>query len=205
MKLIVLDEISVYKVDTLWEISERLKGALLAQTRDPARISYIKATPFGGIHIIFTGDLYQLPPVCGSGLAVYDSGFKREREAQAGKELWLSVTKFFELTTKKRFDVDTQSAYPEFLSEIRSGQVDADKLAEVNTRVCTEEECKILAHPKALWLAPSRKQVAGFNDSCFAKIKSSGVPNLRIISHHLFASGQLNIRKNTPLVSWTRF
>ena len=54
--------------ESLYEISETIKVALLAtcDEADEEEIAFIKQRPFGGIHILMTGDLYQLKPIGGT-------------------------------------------------------------------------------------------------------------------------------------------
>jgi PIF1-like helicase len=68
IKLAVLDEISMINIETLYEISERQKEAMLAYVEDEIEREYIKSTPFGGVHMLFTGDFYQLKPITGEAI-----------------------------------------------------------------------------------------------------------------------------------------
>ncbi|KLO06708.1 hypothetical protein SCHPADRAFT_837656, partial [Schizopora paradoxa] len=53
---LIIDEVSMISGSFLYQISQRLQHAFGS---DPAR----RELPFGGLNIIFTGDLGQLPPV----------------------------------------------------------------------------------------------------------------------------------------------
>lgn len=53
--LVIIDEISMVRADILDSVDQTLKSV-----RDPDK-------PFGGIQVLFVGDLYQLPPVCTPG------------------------------------------------------------------------------------------------------------------------------------------
>lgn len=68
IKLAVLDRISMINFEILYEISERQKQAMLAYVEDKTDREYIRSTLFGGVHMLFTGDLYQLRPAAVTGL-----------------------------------------------------------------------------------------------------------------------------------------
>ena len=67
IKLVVIDEVSMIDQSTLFEIHVRLLAPKLATTTDPVERECIKREerPFGGTHILFCGDFYQLKPVGG--------------------------------------------------------------------------------------------------------------------------------------------
>ena len=46
--------------------------------------------PFGGLHVLFTGDFYQLPPVAGFGLYTPCESLAYEK-SQQGRKLWEQV------------------------------------------------------------------------------------------------------------------
>ena len=74
VKLIVLDEISMISLQTLNEISERQIAAMSTQTSDPVLRNSFQSKHFGGVHMLFTGDFYQLKPIDPE--AVYTSNIK---------------------------------------------------------------------------------------------------------------------------------
>ena len=63
VKLIVLDEISMINLEILNEISERQIAAMGTQISDLILRQSLKEKHFGGVHILFTGDFYQLKPI----------------------------------------------------------------------------------------------------------------------------------------------
>jgi hypothetical protein len=193
MRLVFFDEISMYRLCHIWEISERIKAGLLAQTSDPVAIARIMFLPFGGLHVIYTGDLYQLPPVCGENMSVADCHFEVGTENHAGKEIWQKLKEYFELTTTPRFESATDSIFPEFLKGARIGQVNHRSLAYINAHcLCkTQEEAVLKAHTKAIWLTPTNKRVKEINDGNFAKLVANGATHFRIMSHHIYAAGTL--------------
>ena len=64
-KLGVLDETSMINLESLADISHRHRQALLAVTDDSGERQKILEKPFGGLHMLFTGDLWQLKAIGG--------------------------------------------------------------------------------------------------------------------------------------------
>jgi hypothetical protein len=56
-KLLVLDEISMINLKSLAEISDRHIAALKSLTEDKEEQEIIYSKRFGGVHVLFTGDL----------------------------------------------------------------------------------------------------------------------------------------------------
>ena len=55
LKLIIIDEVSLISSDMLYKIDAKLKEIFHLR----------KKTPFGGVGVMFVGDLLQIPPVKG--------------------------------------------------------------------------------------------------------------------------------------------
>ena len=66
----IIEEVSLISLEDLNEISERFIAAKLSTIPSHERElrEAIRREPFGGIHVLFVGDLYQLPCVAGSPL-----------------------------------------------------------------------------------------------------------------------------------------
>jgi len=78
VRVLIIDEASLVSEEDLCEIDLRCKSAF----PDKAHL------PFGGLHVLFTGDFWQLRPVRGRTLMNTRPGHAR---AQRGRELWLRV------------------------------------------------------------------------------------------------------------------
>ncbi len=114
--LLVIDEVSMLRADTLDAID-----AILKNVRRDAR-------PFGGLQILFIGDMYQLPPVVK----------EREREIM-GKHY---PSPFF-------FDANILREHPPILLELKkiyrqSEQVFIDILNDIRNNRCTPEQLERL-------------------------------------------------------------
>lgn len=118
---IIIDEISMVRADLLDCIDAFLQ--LYGKHQD---------LPFGGIQLIFFGDLYQLPPVV------------TRREEKLFQELYASPyffdaksissikMEFFELTNIHR---QTETNFIELLNAVRNREVEAEHLNLLNSRV----------------------------------------------------------------------
>ncbi|KAI0038800.1 hypothetical protein FA95DRAFT_1471185, partial [Auriscalpium vulgare] len=98
--------------------------------------------PFGGVNIIFAGDLAQLPPVSQTRLhaqinarSLAQGGTKRGQNAVFGKLLWLSVRVVIELTQIVRQSGIENERFVALLSRLRFGQCTDDDYDLLNTRL----------------------------------------------------------------------
>lgn len=119
LALIVIDEISFVSSNLLNTINIQL------QTRTRNKL------PFGGISVIFSGDMAQLPPVCKNKKEVplyHTFPFNMSEESQVNREwipafcgakLWRSITKIVQLTYNYRAEKDP--LFIDFLNYVRRG------------------------------------------------------------------------------------
>jgi PIF1-like helicase len=181
IKLAVLDEISMINLETLYEISERQKQAMLANVEDENEREYIRSTPFGGVHMLFTGDFYQLRPVTGE--AIYRKPTKFS--SKQGQKIWLAINEYIELTESTRFKDDETPYMNQFLSGARKGEVNQVLLNRMNERVMTTvASAKKQAGPDAVWISHNNKDVNKFNDDDYKDKVKSGACHFRIQAFH---------------------
>ncbi|SEK32191.1 helix-turn-helix domain-containing protein [Parapedobacter koreensis] len=114
--LLVIDEVSMLRADTLDAID-----AILKSVRRDAR-------PFGGLQVLFIGDMYQLPPVV------------KEREREVMNHHY--PTPFF-------FDAKVLREYPPLLLELKkiyrqSEQTFIDILNDIRNNCCSTEQLELL-------------------------------------------------------------
>lgn len=118
---IIIDEISMVRADMLDHIDQIL------------RLSTKKNIPFGGIPMLWIGDLYQLPPIVSS--PEERSYFKTEYEspyffsAHVMKEL-----KSFQLVELSHIFRQQDKRFIKLLNEIRLNDADHETLDEINER-----------------------------------------------------------------------
>ncbi len=125
IKTIIIDEISMVRADLLDCVDVFLRRVLK------------KKKPFGGIQMVFIGDLYQLPPVLTTGdrehfSAVYETPYFFSARVMASKDF---KPHFIELEKVYR---QKDSGFIELLNAIRNNAVTDGQLAELNRRVIAD-------------------------------------------------------------------
>ena len=118
---IVIDEISMLRADLLDCVD------MFLRKHGPKRDA-----PFGGVQMVFVGDLYQLPPVVTSDVqdifrTVYETPYFFSARALAGEEL--------EIVELEKVYRQKNAAFISLLNRIRDGSVDAGGLALLNQRL----------------------------------------------------------------------
>jgi PIF1-like helicase len=114
--------ISMINLENLADMSHRHHQGLLALTDDIDERNYIMSKPFGGIHILFTGDFYQLRPIFGPG---FYTDKVLTGKALAGQIIWHhTLNEYEELTENYRFKNDTSNILQSFLKRARIGKID---------------------------------------------------------------------------------
>lgn len=153
VKLVIFDEFSMLSQSDLVDIDRRLRAA---QTDAAAR-----KLPFGGLHVLFCGDFYQLPPVAGSALFVGNSKYAAD---QKGRELWTHMNVFGELIENFRWK-DKHSTLAKIAPFLRMGEhIPPELLDDLNKNVALSiEDAEKNANPDALWIAPTNAECAVFN------------------------------------------
>lgn len=152
---IIIDEISMVRADVIDGIDYflRLNG------KDKSR-------PFGGIQMVFVGDLYQLPPVL------------RREEAAVFGELYNSPYFFsagaFDLNTFSTIELSTifrqrDSAFIDLLNAIRIGSTDSAVLEPINTRF---DAGRVINRSKYTTLTATNAVAGAINESELNKIQS---------------------------------
>jgi ATP-dependent DNA helicase PIF1 len=120
MEVLIIDEISMVRADVLDNIDRFL------------RINRDRQEPFGGVQIVFFGDLFQLPPVVSSHAEryvfteIYDSPYFFSAKVFANFEMQM-----FELQKVFRQE---EKHFIRLLDNIRLNRIDYDDLEELNER-----------------------------------------------------------------------
>ena len=172
--------------ESLYDISETIKAALIAASdeNDADTINLIKQRPFGGIHILMTGDLYQLKPITGTALF---NNFESDKVATVrGRAIWHSMTDYYELTEACRYLDGNNSILAAFLSSARKGVVKDELLKEINARYCmSTSEAITKTHEKAIWMANTKIEVAEINEICYNNLIKQNKISYTIIAEHV--------------------
>lgn len=118
---IVIDEISMVRVDLMEAISDKLK---LARKNE---------LPFGGVQLIMFGDLFQLPPV------VNDGQLRRYFDHNYGGIYFFNAPSIKESEVKKlelnHIFRQSDEEFKELLNAVRNGDHSAAILTKINERV----------------------------------------------------------------------
>lgn len=123
---VVIDEVSMVRADLL----DCVARALELNGPEPG-------TPFGGVRLLFFGDLHQLPPVVRPDeeelfRSYYASPYFFSAHCLAGiKVTWVELTESFR---------QQDDGFLEILSAIRNGQVTDEHLAVLNSRVLQDAD-----------------------------------------------------------------
>ena len=182
VKLIVLDEISMINLEDLNDISERQIAAMGTSTSDENVRRTYQSQHFGGVHMLFTGDFYQLKPIRAEAIYTRDVKYERSRK---GYEIWNSINEYVVLTENTRYKNDTSPIMNNFLSGARTGHVDVNLIHHINARVqLSEDSARTNAGPDAVWIAHENKIVKKFNDYDFNDKVKSGARHFRLVAKY---------------------
>mmetsp|Transcript_16691 Transcript_16691/g.28000 ORF Transcript_16691/g.28000 Transcript_16691/m.28000 type:complete len:952 (-) Transcript_16691:144-2999(-) len=186
VQLFILDEISLVSCESLLEISKRFQTALCTTTTDPAQLAVIKSSPFGGIHVLLAGDFWQLKPV--NGTPIYFSR-PTSSKAKAGRDIWLQLNEYTELTQNCRFINGDMSFFATFLRSARSATLahppSDDDIDRINEACLLQSQRDIdNVDPKALWIANTNASVNKINRHRLSQLRQSGALAFCIVARH---------------------
>ena len=186
VKFVIFDEFSMLSCKVLLDINRRLKAA---QPTSEAR-----SQDFGGLHVLFCGDFYQLPPV--SGTSFYESNTTSALD-KAGLELWQRMDLFGELTQNFRWE-DPESSLAKIAPAARKGQnIPPALLDDLNKNVALSiEDAESKAHKNALWIAPTNKDCDTFNKRKTVMLQKSGAFSCTIWAKHTPAKPEFTAEFN---------
>ncbi|GGH48631.1 helicase [Dyadobacter endophyticus] len=127
MQLLIIDEISMVRADTLDYID-----ALLRLTRASAR-------PFGGVQLLMIGDPYQLPPVANNDWDLLSRFYKSPYFFDS--LVWgLSGFLTFELSRVYR---QSDPVFIDILNNVRNGEVTEKTLSTLNARYISRPDSEL--------------------------------------------------------------
>lgn len=185
LSLIIIDEISMVRCDTLDAIDKILR-------------TYRKSTkPFGGIRMLLIGDTFQLPPVADK------STLKLLAEQYDSPHFFSSVVyssvkpMYIELEKPYR---QSELEYIDILNKIRVNKVSKEELQLLNTRVADISVTSIQeGKEEPILLAPTNKIVDNYNLSRFNQINTAtycfeGVVSREFPEKMMIAEKTLNLK-----------
>ena len=184
LKTILIDEISMLRADILDAIDVFLKRARNSNEY------------FGGVRVIFFGDLYQLPPVVSNdGAEAFYS--KYESPWFFSAKIFESPDLFTESISIEKIELDkiyrqSEANFISILNGIRNNNISTKQLSELNSLVDLHFE-----EDKNKWinLVTTNYQALSINESKLSEIKSEEIEFNSLISGKIG-----NIRPNDDIV-----
>lgn len=144
VKVLIIDEVSMIGAELLAQIDARLK-----------QITGNFETNFGGLDMIFIGDLRQLPPVRATPI------YKQPKQRIVGPVLWRGL-KFYQLTEVMR---QSNAVFSSLLTKIGNGTILTDvELAIIESRFFSKEQADELC-PNGVRLFLTNNSVNEYNNT----------------------------------------
>ncbi|WP_138482122.1 HRDC domain-containing protein [Dyadobacter bucti] len=150
LDLLVIDEISMVRADTLDHIDR-----ILRQVKGSIQ-------PFGGVQLLMIGDLFQLPPVWEkdwSILSRYYSGpfFFNSNVINEGGLITFELTKVYR---------QNDLAFIEILNKIREGEVTTEMLQKLNAHLISTDLYTVVSTENYVMLSTHVEKVQKINQDC---------------------------------------
>jgi hypothetical protein len=159
-------------LEDLFEISNRLSAAKGDFTK-----------PFGGLHVVMSGDFFQIRTPIGTPILKTDFAMSNTR-AMKGRAIFKdSMTHYVCLTYQAS---GLLGPLAEFVRTARLGNVSRHALEEMNSRVNHDMDLAMRkAHPKALWVSDNLVRVDHINH-CFLRMMEHelGKRVIRLLAFH---------------------
>ena len=165
LRLLIIDEVSMVSSLNLAYIHLRLDEI------------FAKDEWFGGVNVLFVGDILQLPPVAGA--AVFERVHQKSVISKLGcmtsVNIWQENVVYDELTINERQKKD--QAFSSMLNQVRQGCPSDDTVQTLGDRVFTESTVdkfeQLLSEDKSpLCLFPTREACQQFNNDMMARLDS---------------------------------
>jgi len=153
LEILIIDEVSMMS----------LKILLLLDLI--AKKFYRNSNPFGGLQVIFTGDFYQLSPVCNNYLEKEEAMFCFEHE------LWNQLFPKENQIVLKTIFRQKDEALLKILKYIRKGQITPSSRVALESRIFNAQELNLLKKDKVLTiLSPIKRDVEHINLKEYLKL-----------------------------------
>jgi hypothetical protein len=159
VRLIIIDEVSMISCEALNVISSHFRDARVITIADIDERKRLQDVPFGGIHVLYVGDFYQLPPI--SSTPLYDPSSKKP-EAISGRNIWSLIEHYVELDVNHRLQDSDEGTkiLASCLKTLRIGQVSNRILSILNCRLHgNPSNLMDQIHPNSVWLSSTNEKV----------------------------------------------
>ena len=171
---IIIDEVSMMGIDVLKHVNQRL--------HELKSLPSLSNQAFGGIHVIFCGDFYQLPPVMSR--TVFSNTCSSLSQTV---DLWKDHVTFTELTEVVRSKGDTD--FTQLCHRVRVGIITDADMATLNARVIpAPSDSEILDDMKICY---TNQECFNHNEKCIQLMRQSTTIHT-FNSIDSFKSDQLN-------------
>jgi ATP-dependent DNA helicase PIF1 len=157
LEMIVIDEISMVRADLLDAVDQFLRSA---RRND---------TPFGGIQMVFIGDLYQLPPVVtNEERALFAQMYQTPYffHSNVMKEVFLGMFDVFEFIELDTIYRQTNPKFISILNSIRTKTISSDHIADLNKQ--SKQPSKDTNY---IYLVATNKQADEINQEYLKKLR----------------------------------
>ena len=188
VKIIIVDEISLVDVKMLHAIDVLLNQVGVNRDAEPSR--------FGGYHVVFMGDFYQLPPIANTPLfdehrklfETYEEHPDQEglgdRARREGRLAWCSVNVVFELDVNYRQRGDTTGFIDTLRKARQGGAPDTSQIDALKARQCSIAEAFERADDDALWVTHENKTRAALNEADLRRCEEHGSQIAHVWAQH---------------------
>jgi len=185
VKLIVIDEVSMISLESLYEISTRICEAICTSIADPQQRKLVRNKPFAGINTILCGDLYQLG--CVGGTPIYATS-PQNICAVRGQAIWRQIKAYLNFITSTRYahtSEDKTSQFEVFLNGARVANPASRSISLLNTHVCMNYmDAYNKAHRNALWLTSTHAAKDPINKFMYERLQAEGAYTMDVLAKH---------------------
>ena len=174
--LVIIDEVSMASYEDMYEWHRRLCAA-----------KNCYELPFGGMHIVFSFDFYQMRNISGTSIASSDINPKNA-EALFARDLWANHMTDYCLLTQNMRASNTDgsvSKLARITEKLRVGQATTEDLLPLNALVVSTSKAMRNSHPEAVWITSTHDQIAKINKKFIEKLSDDGHQVLRLICKHV--------------------
>ncbi|XP_063689165.1 uncharacterized protein LOC134822183 [Bolinopsis microptera] len=177
VRYIIIDEVSMVGNTNLNQINSRLNEIFGVPP---------ETTIFGGINVIFSGDLHQIPAVQQTMV------FETKGIAALGPNIWKDSITFSELTDIVRAKGDSQ--FTELCHRLRVGEHTPEDIELLSSRV-VEKQPKPAEIMDSMVIYPTNRQCNSHNQECIQELsKTSSIVN--VVAQDRFSNEVFNKSSN---------
>ena len=176
-ELVIIDEVSMASLEHMYEWHRRLCAAKNCHDK-----------PFGGLHIVFSFDFYQMRNISGTSIAESDIHPKNV-EALYARRLWVEKMSDYCLLTQNMRAASKDGSISKLATisaKLRLGTATTDDLLPLNALVVNLSTAMRASHPNAIWITSTHDKIAEINNRYLKKLEEvDGEQVIRLIAKHV--------------------